>query len=268
MHLERAIRSHEREIPGDPRINRTPWKKIHRKPEQMWEIPRHLKNKYSRDLIGESPLCNTLRRVWYLLISGMLENLSELSSKYCIIDSKLYKRSISGPYLVCVHGLDMLKVMAELHEGSCGSHSGGRASAIRIKKQGYFWPKIVADCETYSTKCDKCQRHAPLIHQPAELMSFISAPYPFMRWCMDIKGRRVPSGDNELCFVLVLTNYFTKWIEAEAYSQITKEQVEITVHNSYQSHFDNFVNRETFDSPPPPLGTRRGMAKLKLPIRP
>ncbi|KAL1223208.1 hypothetical protein V5N11_029444 [Cardamine amara subsp. amara] len=64
--------------------------------------------------------------------------LKQLSSKYCIIDLKLYKRSISGPYLVCVHGLDMLKVMAELHEGSCGSHSGGRASAIRIKKQGYF----------------------------------------------------------------------------------------------------------------------------------
>ncbi|KAL1189299.1 hypothetical protein V5N11_014302 [Cardamine amara subsp. amara] len=106
--------------------------------------------------------------------------LKQLISKYCIIDSKLYKRSISGPYLVCVHGLDMLKVMAELHEGSCGSHSGGRALAIRIKKQGYFWPTIVADCETYSAKCDKCQRHAPIIHQPAELMSSISAPYPFM----------------------------------------------------------------------------------------
>ncbi|KAL1205491.1 Retrovirus-related Pol polyprotein from transposon TNT 1-94 [Cardamine amara subsp. amara] len=152
--------------------------------------------------------------------------LKQLSSKYCIIDSKLYKRSISGPYLVCVHGLDTLKVMAELHEGSCGSHSGGRALAIRIKKQGYFWPTIVADCETYSAKCDKCQRHARIIHQPAELMSSISAPYPFMRWSMDIMGPMVPSGDNELRFVLVLTDYFTKWIEAEAYSQITKEQVE------------------------------------------
>ncbi|KAL1209842.1 hypothetical protein V5N11_015673 [Cardamine amara subsp. amara] len=154
------------------------------------------------------------------------QKLKQLSSKYCIIDSKLYKRSISRPYLVCVHGLDMLKVMAELHEGSCGSHSGGRALAIRIKKQGYFWPTIVADCETYSAKCDKCQRHAPIIHQPAELMSSISAPYPFMRWSMDIMGPMVPSGHNELRFVLVLTDYFTKWIEAEAYSQITKEQVE------------------------------------------
>ncbi|KAL1204396.1 hypothetical protein V5N11_034650 [Cardamine amara subsp. amara] len=114
--------------------------------------------------------------------------------------------------------LDMLKVMAELHEGSCGSHSGGRALAIRIKKQGYFWPTIVADCETYSAKCDKCQRHAPIIHQPAELMSSISASYPFMRWSMDIMGPMVPSEDNELRFVLVLTDYFTKWIEAEAYS--------------------------------------------------
>ena len=34
----------------------------------------------------------------------------------------------------------------------------------------------------------KCQRHAPTIHQPAEVLSSISSPYPFMRWSMDIVG--------------------------------------------------------------------------------
>ncbi|KAL1219662.1 hypothetical protein V5N11_032313 [Cardamine amara subsp. amara] len=133
----------------------------------------------------------------------------------------------------------MLKVMAELHEGSCGSHPSGRALAIRIKKQGYFWPTIVADCETYSAKCDKCQRHAPIIHQPVELMSSISASYPLMRWSMDIMGPIVPSGDNELRFVLVLTDNFTKWIEAEAYSQITKEQ--LSTHVDSTRHVSKYL---------------------------
>ena len=154
--------------------------------------------------------------------------LKALSARYCIINSVLHKRSISGPYLKCVHGLDAIRLMKEMHDGSCGNHAGGRALAIRIKRQGYFWPTIIADCEAYSSSCDKCQRHAPIIHQPAEKLSSISAPYPFMRWSMDIVGPLVASGSGrkKLRFLLVLTDYFTKWIEAEAFQQVTRFEVE------------------------------------------
>ncbi|XP_056849746.1 uncharacterized protein LOC130499575, partial [Raphanus sativus] len=154
--------------------------------------------------------------------------LKALSARYCVTESVLLKRSISGPYLKCVHGLVAMRLMKEMHDGSCGNHSGGRALAIRIKRQGYFWPTIIADCEAYSSSCDKCQRHAPIIHQPAEKLSNISAPYPFMRWSMDIVGPLVPSGSGKkkLRFLLVLTDYFTKWIEAEAFQQVTRVEVE------------------------------------------
>ncbi|KAL0742323.1 hypothetical protein Bca4012_083836 [Brassica carinata] len=154
--------------------------------------------------------------------------LKALSARYCIINSVLHKRSISGPYLKCVHGLDAIRLMKEMHDGSCGNHAGGRALAIRIKRQGYFLPTIIADCEAYSSSCDKCQRHAPIIHQPAEKLSSISAPYPFMRWSMDIVGPLVASGSGrkKLRFLLVLTEYFTKWIEAEAFQQVTRFEVE------------------------------------------
>ncbi|XP_056854988.1 uncharacterized protein LOC130509719 [Raphanus sativus] len=154
--------------------------------------------------------------------------LKALSARYCVTESVLLKRSISGPYLKCVHGLVAMRLMKEMHDGSCGNHSGGRALAIRIKRQGYFWPTIIADCEAYSSSCDKCQRHAPIIHQPAEKLSNISAPYPFMRWSMDIVGPLVPSGSGKkkLRFLLVLTDYFTKWIEAEAFQQVTRFEVE------------------------------------------
>ncbi|XP_056866212.1 uncharacterized protein LOC130512351 [Raphanus sativus] len=101
--------------------------------------------------------------------------LKALSARYCIIESVLHKRSIFGPYLKCVLGLVAMRHMKEMHDGSCGNHSGGRALAIRIKRQGYFWPTIIADCEVYSSSYDNCQRHAPIIHQPAEKLSNISA---------------------------------------------------------------------------------------------
>ncbi|XP_050290060.1 uncharacterized protein LOC126728243 [Quercus robur] len=40
-------------------------------------------------------------------------------------DSKLYRRSFSGPYLLCVHPEATELILEELHKGICGSHTGG-----------------------------------------------------------------------------------------------------------------------------------------------
>ena len=40
-------------------------------------------------------------------------------------NQKLYKRSFSGPYLLCVHLEVVEPFLEELHEGICGSHTGG-----------------------------------------------------------------------------------------------------------------------------------------------
>ncbi|MBW1279401.1 integrase zinc binding domain-containing protein, partial [Escherichia coli] len=108
--------------------------------------------------------------------------------------------------------------MEEVHAGSCGNHSGGKALAIKIKRHGHFWPTIVGDCIKFSAKCEKCQRHAPKIHQPTEMLSPVTSPYPFMRWAMDIIGPLHPSKQKR--FLLVLTDYFSKWVEAEAFASI------------------------------------------------
>ena len=41
-------------------------------------------------------------------------------------DRNLYKRSFSGPYLLCVHLEASKSLLEELHEGVCGSHTRGR----------------------------------------------------------------------------------------------------------------------------------------------
>ncbi|XP_050280968.1 uncharacterized protein LOC126721926 [Quercus robur] len=50
-------------------------------------------------------------------------------------DSKLYRRSFSGPYLLCVHPGATELILEELHEGICGSHTGGRKKAKPISIQ-------------------------------------------------------------------------------------------------------------------------------------
>ena len=46
-------------------------------------------------------------------------------------DRKLYKRSFSGSYLLCVHPEASESLLEELHEGVCGSHIGGRSLSYR-----------------------------------------------------------------------------------------------------------------------------------------
>ena len=41
-------------------------------------------------------------------------------------DQKLYKRSFSSPYLLCVHPGAVKLLLKELHERICGSHTRGQ----------------------------------------------------------------------------------------------------------------------------------------------
>ncbi|XP_075659033.1 uncharacterized protein LOC142628886 [Castanea sativa] len=57
-------------------------------------------------------------------------------------DQKLYKRSFSGPYLLCIH-LEATELLLEkLHKGICGSHTGGRSLSHRALTEGYWWPNM------------------------------------------------------------------------------------------------------------------------------
>ena len=53
-------------------------------------------------------------------------------------DHKLYKRSFSGPYLLCVHPELTESLLEEMHEGICRSHTGDKSLAHRVITQGYW----------------------------------------------------------------------------------------------------------------------------------
>ncbi|RVW69914.1 hypothetical protein CK203_059112 [Vitis vinifera] len=131
----------------------------------------------------------------------------------------LYKRSFTGPYLRCLGHSEAQYVLAELHEGICGNHSGGRSLAHRAHSQGYYWPTMKKDAAAYVKRCDKCQRYAPIPHMPSTTLKSISGPWPFAQWGMDIVGP-LPAAPAQKKFLLVATDYFSKWVEAEAYASI------------------------------------------------
>ena len=68
-------------------------------------------------------------------------------------------------------------------------------------------------------KCDQCQRFAPNIHQPGGVLNPLSNPWPFTQWGLDIVGS-FPKVVGNKKWLLVGTDYFTKWVEAEPLANI------------------------------------------------
>ena len=66
----------------------------------------------------------------------------------------------------------------------------------------------------YTKKCDQCQRFAPNTHQPRGFLNPLSSLWLFAQWSLDIVGL-FPKAVGNKKYLLVGTNYFTKWVKAE-----------------------------------------------------
>ncbi|XP_062074982.1 uncharacterized protein LOC133778989 [Humulus lupulus] len=143
------------------------------------------------------------------------------AQRYSMIHGTLYRKSFNGPYLRCLRPSEAKKLLEEIHEGTCGNHTGGRSLAHKALTAGYYWSYMMTEARDYAKKCDKCQRFAPTIHQPAQTLHSIIAPWPFAKWGMDVVGE-LPKAAGGRRYALVATDYFTKWVVAEAYVTVSK----------------------------------------------
>ncbi|XP_050255306.1 uncharacterized protein LOC126701244 [Quercus robur] len=151
-------------------------------------------------------------------------------------DSKLYRRSFSGPYLLCVHLGATELILKELHEGIYGNHTGGRSLFHRAMTLGYWWSSMHKEALEYVKKCDQCQRFAPNIHQPGVELNPLSSPWPFAQWGLDILGSFPKAAGNKK-FLLVGTDYFTKWVETKALANIRDVDVKKFVWKNIITRF-------------------------------
>ncbi|KAK4407978.1 hypothetical protein Sango_0378800 [Sesamum angolense] len=113
--------------------------------------------------------------------------------------------------------------MEEAHSGICGAHQSGPKLHFRIKRMGYYWPTMVKDCMDYARRCQACQFHANLIHQPPEPMHPTVASWPFDAWGLDVVGPLTKSWRS-----LVYSGYnrlFPKWAEVVPLKEVKKENV-------------------------------------------
>jgi len=163
-------------------------------------------------------------RIKLLLNPAEAWKVKKNSTKYTIIDGKLFRNGFTHPILVCVYGEQCTRIMAELHEGICGIHIGGRSLSSKAMRAGYYWRTIREDCTRYAQRCKKCQQHTDCYNAPPEELRSIYSPWPFHTWGIDILGP-FPLAVREMKYLVVAIEYFTKWIETEPVAHITTHKV-------------------------------------------
>jgi hypothetical protein len=148
------------------------------------------------------------------------------------MSDELYRRTVNDVLLKYLGQGDAILAMAEVHERICGTHQSAPKMKWLLRRSGFYWPNMIADCFKYYKWCQVCLKFGDLqLVLIAELHPIIKS-WPFRGWELDFIGYIHPESSKGHRFVLVATDYFTKWTEVVALKNMTHmEAIEfITKH--------------------------------------
>lgn len=156
-------------------------------------------------------------------------------AKYCLVGDQLYRRSVSSPMLRCLGKEDADYVLREVHEGICAD-PGARTLALKILRQGFYWPTLMQDATDKVKRCHQCQIHDNIPRQPPTMQTSILSPIPFAMWGIDLIGA-LPIGKGQLKFAEVAVDYMTKWVEAIPLRKIGETEIINFLYNNVITRF-------------------------------
>ncbi|KAG8500943.1 hypothetical protein CXB51_002865 [Gossypium anomalum] len=152
-------------------------------------------------------------------------SLRRLACDYVLDGDILYKKRKDQVLLRCVDAVEAKLILEEVHEGVCGTHANRFTMARQIMRFGYYWATMEGDYINYTKKCHKCQIYGDKIHLPPSPLHVMTSPWPFSMWGMDVIGPISPKASNRHRFIFVVIDYFTKWVKAASYANVTKSAV-------------------------------------------
>uniref|UniRef100_A0A2N9EXI5 Integrase catalytic domain-containing protein n=1 Tax=Fagus sylvatica TaxID=28930 RepID=A0A2N9EXI5_FAGSY len=133
---------------------------------------------------------------------------------------------------VQVYAEEANRLIQEMHAGLMGAHANGPFLARKIMRAGYYWLTMERDCIRHVQTCHKCQMYQNSKNAPPQYLHTMASPWPFSAWGMDVIGAITPKASNGHEFILVAIDYFTKWVEACSFKNVTQVAVTRFVKNN------------------------------------
>ncbi|UYV80030.1 hypothetical protein LAZ67_18001469 [Cordylochernes scorpioides] len=142
-------------------------------------------------------------------------------------DGCLYKKNPNPEgraWLLVVPENKKREIMKEYHNHMSNGHLGVARTMYRIKSK-YFWPSMLKDVSEFVKTCHLCQSRKGSNQLPSGLLQPIPpANFPFERIGIDFVGP-LPSTKNRKKWIIVLTDYYTRYAETRAVSEATVREV-------------------------------------------
>jgi hypothetical protein len=94
-----------------------------------------------------------------------------------------------------------------------------------LRCAGFYWLTMLNDSFRYYKGCESCQKIEDVQLAPTAVLRPIIKPWSFCRWALDFIGQIHPASSKGHRFVLVATDYFTKWTEPVPLMNMTHREV-------------------------------------------
>ena len=133
--------------------------------------------------------------------------------KYVLVDQVLYWKYPGGILFKCLDRSKDDVVSAELHGDAWGGHKYWKATAFNILRAGYYCPTLFTNVYLHVKSCIECQKFAGKHKLQSLPLKPITVNAPFQWWGLDFIGEIQPSSSDLHKWILIATNFFTKWVE-------------------------------------------------------
>ena len=126
-------------------------------------------------------------------------------------------------------------MLESLHDSPFSGHFGEKSTKIRVQLR-YYWPGYLEDVSEWCRSCDVCQRRKnPKSKNVAPMKSIDAGEGPFEQIALDILKLPLTARGNQ--YLLVIEDFFSKWIEAFPLERTIAPSIAQCVLNGWIARF-------------------------------